>query len=390
LELWGLEKDQIDALAKLDKSPDTVPYLSPITGHVAEKKVFAGSGVDAGMMVMRLASRHRMWVDAQVFEQQLPLVKAGTKAKVSIVAEPGTTIDGEVVFIHPHLDPQTRTATVRIEIPNEDHRLRQGMYATISLLSEPTLPTPVVPREAIIDTGTRQVVFVATAGGHFEPRQVKLGQSGGDGVVQVLSGVSPNEQVVTSGQFLLDSESRLKEAIAKHLNEGLASAKPTMNEHDHGLATSRPAAAPPLTVAGTDEITTAYLEIVQALGAKQQSDSPLNVDRLVAATKGAVDTAGEGRPLVEQLLKATEAMKGKSLADQRRTFLDVSNALIALLDRSAPSSKVAGEVYVFHCPMAFDVANANWVQATRAIANPYYATMMKNCGDVQRTIPAKK
>src|SRR5205085_10146234 len=131
------------------------------------------------------------------------------------------------------LDPTTRTALVRIQIANEDYHLRQGMYATVDILSEPTPPAPVVPREAIIDTGTRQVAFVAEEGGHFQPRLLKLGISGSDGLVQVLSGLAPGDQVVTSGQFLLDSESRMKEAIQKHLNEQLVSRTPSPSrEHD--------------------------------------------------------------------------------------------------------------------------------------------------------------
>ena len=389
LELWGLEKEQVEGLAKLDKAPETVPILAPTSGHLTEKKVYAGAGVEAGMLVMRIADRHRMWVDAQVFEQQLPLVRIGTKAKVAMLAEAGKVIDGEVIFIHPHLNPQTRTATVRVEIDNRDHHLREGMYATLLLMGDPSLPAPVVPREAVIDTGTRQITFVSLGGGRFEPREVKLGLSG-DGLVQVLSGVSPNEMVVTSGQFLLDSESRMKEAIQKHLSENLVSAAPAPAPQ---MATTHPAKfepAAPLDVPHTDDMVAAYLQISQALGAKQQSDNPIGVDALLnAAQMSAMHASGEGKLLAGNVAKATEAMKGTPLAEQRRAFLDVSNTMIALLDRSAPSAKVATEIYVFHCPMAFSVQNANWIQTIKETANPYYATQMKNCGEVQRTIAAR-
>jgi Cu(I)/Ag(I) efflux system membrane fusion protein/cobalt-zinc-cadmium efflux system membrane fusion protein len=398
LELWGLEKPQVDALAKLEKSPETVTFIAPIGGHLTEKKVYEGAGVEAGMMVMRIADRNRMWVETQVYEQQLPLVKIGSKARATIVSEPGKVYEAEVVFIHPHIDPQTRTALVRLQIPNEDYQLRQGMYATVDILAEPTPPAPVIPREAVIDTGTRQVAFVTTGGGKFEPRQVKLGVSGRDGLVQVLSGLAPNEQVVTSGQFLLDSESRLKEAIQKHLSGNLASNAPPPDAHSaHAVAMPAPAnspttaAAPPLNIPHTDEITVAYLQLAQALGAKQQSDDPLNVAALVAAGKQSAEHAsGEGKTLAEGVLKAAQEMQGKSIVDQRKAFLKVSNAVIALLDRSAPSAKVAQELYVAHCPMAFDDAGATWLQKTRPIANPYYATAMKSCGAVERTIAANK
>lgn len=396
LQLWGLEPEQMERLAQLETAPETVTFLAPIGGHLTEKKVYAGAGVEAGMLVMRLADRNRMWVDAQVYEQQLPLVKVGSKARAKIASEPGRTFEAEVIFIHPHIDPQTRTALVRIEIPNPDYDLRQGMYATVDILAEPTLPAPVVPREAVIDTGTRQVAFVATGGGRFEPREVKLGVSGRDGLVQILSGLAPGEQVVTSGQFLMDSESRLKEAIQKHLSGNLASANPPPGAHaGHASASPAPAAAPAtapaLNIPHTDEMAVAYLQLAEALGAKQQSDDPLNVDALINATKQSAEHASDdGKPLAQAVANATEQMKGQPLAEQRKAFMNVSNAMIALLDRSPPSAKVAAELYVAYCPMAFDDTGASWLQKTRPIANPYYATQMKSCGSVERTIAAKK
>ena len=144
--------------------------------------------------------------------------------------------------------------------------------------------------------------------------------------------------------------------------------------------------APSLDVPHTDEIAVAYLQLSQALGAKQQSDDALNVDALVSAARRANDA---GKVLAEAVQKTSQAMAGKSIVEQRKAFLDVSNAVLALLDRSAPSAKVAGELYVAHCPMAFSDAGATWLQKDKLIANPYYATAMKSCGSVQRTIAAR-
>jgi Cu(I)/Ag(I) efflux system membrane fusion protein/cobalt-zinc-cadmium efflux system membrane fusion protein len=396
LELWGLEKAQVEQLAKLEHAPQTVSFLSPIDGHVTEKKVYEGAAVEAGMLVMRLANRSQMWIDAQVYEQQLPMVKVGSKVRATLVSEPGKVFEGEVIFIHPHLDPTTRTARVRMQIPNDDHRLREGMYATVDILADATPPGPVVPREAVIDTGTRQIAFVAQGGGRFEPRLLKLGTSGRDGLVQVLSGLAPNEQVVTSGQFLLDSESRLKEAIQKHLSGNLVSNMPPPAAHQAYTAMPVPAAspatnpAPPLDVPHTDEITVAYLQIAEALGATQQSSASIGVDALLAAAEmSAQHASGEGKPLAEAIAKAAEGMKGTPIAAQRKAFMTLSDAVIALLDRSAPSAKVSSELYVAYCPMAFGDKGASWVQKVKPIANPYYATEMKSCGEVKRAIAAK-
>jgi membrane fusion protein, copper/silver efflux system len=402
LELWGLERQQVEALAALDKAPETVTFIAPIGGHLTEKRVYDGAGVMAGTLVMRLADRRQMWVDAQVYEQQLPLVALGAKARATIVSEPGKQFDGEVIFVHPHLDPMTRTAKVRIQIPNEDYRLRQGMYATVDIFAEPTPPALVVPREAIIETGTRQIAFVSLGDGHFEPRELKLGLSGRDGLVQVLGGLAPNEQVVTSGQFLLDSESRLKEAIQKHLSAKLVSGQPSPPAAPSHAGHEREAASMPATSPATnpaldlkvphlDELIVAYLEISQALGATQQTDDPMGVDRLASiAEMSEQHAAVEAKPLVAAVAKSARDMKGKTLADQRRSFVAVSASVIAVIDRSTPSSKVAETLYVMHCPMAFDDAGADWLQTTEKVANPFYAKQMKNCGEVKRTIAAKK
>jgi len=219
LELYGLPAAQIDQLARLERAPRTVTFYSPMEAHLTEKMVYAGAAVNAGERVMRLADRSLMWIEAQVFEQDLPFVREGQPMTIEMEALPGKQLTAEIDFIHPHLDPATRTAMVRATVANEGMILRQGMYATVTFDVEVAPRALLVPREAVIDSGTRQVAFVALEQGHFEPRKVQMGPSGGGGLVQVLSGLAPGERVVTSGQFLLDAESRLQEAIQKHLAE---------------------------------------------------------------------------------------------------------------------------------------------------------------------------
>jgi Cu(I)/Ag(I) efflux system membrane fusion protein len=140
-----------------------------------------------------------------------------------------------------------------------------------------------------------------------------------------------------------------------------------------------------------DELVVAYLELSQALGAQQQSDDPVGVDRLASiAEMSEQHAAAEAKPLVAVLLKSIQQMKGKTLADQRRAFVAVSSSMIALIDRTPPSSKVADRLYVMHCPMAFEEAGADWIQTTEKVANPFYAKQMKNCGEVKRTIAGKR
>lgn len=231
LELWGLSSEQIEQFAKLDRAPGTVTFTSPINAHVVEKLVFTGSAVKAGDLVLRLADRSTVWLDVQVFEKQLSLVHEGQTVKAVTDSVPDKTFDGRIIFIHPHVDEMTRTALVRIEIPNPTLELRQGMYATAQIATDSVSGALTIPREAVIDTGTRQLVFAVEADNRFAPRIVKTGVETTDGTVQVLSGLAPGEKVVTSGQFLLDSESRLREAIRKQLEEQLL--KPGKPQSSH-------------------------------------------------------------------------------------------------------------------------------------------------------------
>ena len=218
LRLLGLTRAGSASLGTHDRPPGTVPFLSPITGHVTEKPVVEGAAVKAGDRILRIVDHSTLWLDAQVFEQQLPFVKVGQKATATLASRPGEVIECEVIFIHPHLDMATRTATVRLAIPNSSLELKPGMYATVAITAELAARAVMVPREAIIDSGEEQMAFVARDGGRFEPRQVRMGLPANDGMVQVIDGLSPGEPVVVSGQFLLDSESRLREAVRKFLD----------------------------------------------------------------------------------------------------------------------------------------------------------------------------
>jgi Cu(I)/Ag(I) efflux system membrane fusion protein len=220
LRLWDLPQAEIDRLARLEHAPDTVTFRSPITGHVVGKDVVQGAAVHSGERVLRLVDHSTLWLDAQIYERDLALVGPGRHVTATVTAFPGRTFEGEVSFVHPHVDVKTRTALARLVIANPDLALRPGMWAAVEIDVVVAPRTLIVPREAVIDTGTRQVAFVTHGEGHFESRDVTLGQPGKGGMVQVLAGLAPGETVVTSGQFLLDAESRLREAVQAMLEPG--------------------------------------------------------------------------------------------------------------------------------------------------------------------------
>lgn len=218
LSLLGLDEVEIARLERLDQAPEGVVIRSPITGHVTEKPIVEGAAVTAGSMALRIVDHSTVWIDAQVYEQDIALVRIGQKAMASVVAQADKDYSGEVVFIHPHLDTTTRTARVRLSVANPGLELRPGMFATVVLRGELAPSAVLVPREAVIDTGDRQVTFVVgERAGQFEPRRVKTGWTAEGGNVQILEGLHAGEVVVVSGQFLLDAESRLQDALRKFI-----------------------------------------------------------------------------------------------------------------------------------------------------------------------------
>lgn len=210
LENWEISDSD---LKHLQHGSANLVLRSPINGVVLEKRATDGARFAAGDVLYRLADLSTVWVEAQVSEQDQAMLHLGQPASVTLDAYPGKVFLGKVSFIAPVLDPQTRTVEVRVALRNPKGRLRPGMFGMVALESK-VAPKAVlsVPRTAVIDTGTRQVVLVQVAPGRFLPRDVKLGQQAGD-YVEVLQNLAAGETVVTHANFLLDAESNLKSAL---------------------------------------------------------------------------------------------------------------------------------------------------------------------------------
>jgi Cu(I)/Ag(I) efflux system membrane fusion protein len=215
LEYWDIGGAQIEKLERTGEVRKTLSLSSPFRGVVVSKSVFDGSKVMPGMELFRIADISRVWVQADVYEYELPWVKKGTAAAVTLDYIPGRTFHGTVSYVYPYLDGKTRTATARIELVNPGVLLKPDMFAHVELSPRVEGKTVLIPSDAVIRSGVRNVVFIAKGEGRFQPREVRLGLEGEEGTVQVLSGLSGNERVVVSAQFLLDSESNLKEALKK-------------------------------------------------------------------------------------------------------------------------------------------------------------------------------
>jgi membrane fusion protein, copper/silver efflux system len=207
LRLWGISADQIRALERTGRADLTLTYPSPISGTVVQKNVIEGQYVQEGTDLYLLADLSTVWLIAQVYEFELGRLRVGQPVTATVSALPGAELRGRVVFIEPILERETRTARVRIVLPNPRGELKPGMFAD-ARLAVPLGQRLSVPRTAVIDTGTRQVVYVETAPATFTPRDVKLGAAAGDRRV-LLDGLRVGEKVVAAANFFVDSQAQL-------------------------------------------------------------------------------------------------------------------------------------------------------------------------------------
>ena len=231
LKFFDISDEQIAELEKTRRATKTLRVNAPRDGVVVEKMVVEGQMVDAGMKLYRLADLAIVWVQTQVYEQDLPFVRLGQEALVSLSYMPDRKFRGRVTYVYPTVDEKTRTARVRMEFHNPGFFLKPGMFATVELTAELESSTLLVPDIAVLRSGERNTVFVALEGGKFDPRVVTLGSRSENNMYQVLSGLNEGERVVTSGQFMFDSESQLREAIQKMLKPTSAPAPQGTNEH---------------------------------------------------------------------------------------------------------------------------------------------------------------
>jgi len=220
LKLFDLSDEQIAKIEHDREVRKSLTVMAPADGFITEKAVVQGQMVDTGVKLYRIADLEFVWVQAQIYEQDLPFLKLGQEADVSLSYLPDRKFRGRVSHIYPIVDEKTRTVKVRMEFHNPGFLLKPGMFATVELQAELAANALLVPESAVLRSGQKNTVFVVLEGGRFEPRTVVLGAQGERDVLQVLSGLNAGERVVTSGQFMLDSESQLREVIQKMLPPG--------------------------------------------------------------------------------------------------------------------------------------------------------------------------
>jgi len=217
LSYFDITPAEIATLERTGQVKKNLTLFSPVTGIVTKRMVTQGQFVQAGMTLLEVADLTYVWVDAQIYEYELPWVKVGQKAIMTLQYLPGETFSGRIEYIYPYINETTRTAKVRLKFPNPGIKLKPEMFAQVEIKSALPRPVVAVPPEAVLDSGEKKLVFIALGKGQFEPREIKVGMEGEGEWREVLEGLKGGEEVVISAQFLLDSESRIREAVRKML-----------------------------------------------------------------------------------------------------------------------------------------------------------------------------
>jgi Cu(I)/Ag(I) efflux system membrane fusion protein/cobalt-zinc-cadmium efflux system membrane fusion protein len=261
LEYWDIPASEIAALAETGQVRKTIRINAPATGIVTERNAIEGAFIQRGEDLFRIADLRNVWVHASFFDDEVPWISVGQRVEMTLSYLPGKSYVGTVDFIYPYLREKARDVHVRLVFANSaSYDLKPGMYANILLEGRAIKNAVVVPTEALIRSGSRTLAFVALGEGRFEPREVETAEVGGENnsETRILSGLSAGELVVVSAQFLLDSESRLQEAIRKMLASG-GSAEPAEEAaHDHEAGMEMPAEPMPAMEMPADSVATSH------------------------------------------------------------------------------------------------------------------------------------
>jgi Cu(I)/Ag(I) efflux system membrane fusion protein len=226
--LWDVSEAQIREVLNTGKPMRTVAIVSPASGVILDKKVVQGQAIQAGEELYTIADLSDVWIDAQLREEDAGRVSVGSTAILQFTSYPGRAYAGRVTYVYPTLTEQARTVKARITVPNPGGRLKPGMYATVTITASGASALT-VPRSAVVQTGERVLVFVDTGGGNMRAQPIQLGRTGSD-YIEVLSGVVAGQRVVTSAQFLLDSESNLADVMKSMIGDrGVQDAMPPTN-----------------------------------------------------------------------------------------------------------------------------------------------------------------
>ncbi len=374
---------QIKSLEEKGEVTKNVKLYSENNGIVVTKNVLRGMKIDPMMELYTIADLSRVWLIASIYEYELPFIKVGQVAEMTLPYDPGVTYKGKVTFIYPYLSNKTRTVQVRIEFENPERKLKPDMYADAVIKPDTGNKSIIVPSESLLRTGSRNIVITSLGEGKFLPKEVVPGVEG-EGVVEILKGLEEGEEVVTSGQFLIDSESNLREAVKKMLEARAAVKEKEEKTIDAGQKTEEK--LPDVPVIKTTEnqkkiisdLIDNYLLIHEALVSESGSavaEKSHALHTIIPKLKES-DKEGKLSAITDEIEFSLEGLHSGDLQTSRASFKILSRAITEIVRGAAREEALREDLKIYFCPME----NEPWVQRGAELRNPYLGEDMWICG----------
>jgi membrane fusion protein, copper/silver efflux system len=395
LRLLGLTSSQIAAIESSGQPSDHLILHAPMGGVVIEKQAVAGKYLQTGSPIYTIADLSHVWAQLEAYETDLAWIKKGQQVEIQTSAYPGRYFRGQVEFIDPVLNDRLRTVTIRVDVPNAEYLLKPGMlaYGTIAarvneqgIADADTLSMRdplTIPASAPLRTGKRSVVYVANAGetGHYTGREVILGPRVGDAYV-ILEGLSEGEQVVSKGNFKIDSAIQITAGFSMMNPE--EQVKPTREIPYHGLtAPEKPFAVMEHFITSLSPAYHAYFKLQTAFSVDQvDTNAAITLAKTVnrvAAPHGPPEAMEFWEKISAYLSGYAESIAETSdLTMARELFEPVSKSMMLIVEGFGSTTEKP--IIKFHCPMAFDWRGADWLQDHSGVENPYFGSQMYKCG----------
>jgi len=384
LLLMDIDPGQIKALEERGEVQKNMLLRAPATGIVINKNVFEGMKISPGMEIYTIADLSKVWVLVSIYEYELPFIRVGQMAEMRLSYEPGAKYKGRITFIYPYLQPKTRTIQIRMEFDNPGLRFKPDMYANITIEAKASNDAILVPSEAVIRTGSRNVVITDIGGGKFLPKDVTIGPEG-KGFLQVLSGLDEGETVVTSGQFLIDSESNLRETINKMLEakKNVRDKKKEPASVTDGGAGGGMMGMIMIDITGEQrslmsELIDVYIKMHDALVSESLSGVAAEADAISKIIKKIKSSDSDGRlkTISGPIEKTLKGLTSGDLEKARAEFAVLSKTMVAYVKGTGRKDAISSEVKMYICPMKKEL----WLQTGAEVQNPYLGKDMLICG----------
>lgn len=385
LKLWDISQTQIDDILQKKEPQPYFDILSPITGTVTSRKVARGDYVKEGSELFNVVDLTTVWVMFDAYESDMPRIETGDTVDFTLKAKPGKTFEGKVRFIDPVIDPQTRTARVRVEAANPGGSLMPGMFVNgiIHAKLENDEGLPLIPVSSVLWTGKRSVVWVRVPNREtpvFSYREITLGPKAGNRYV-VEKGLNTGEVIATNGVFKIDAAAQLSGKTSM-MNPPATTMKPGMMMNGQQNGQMKPG---PEFTADFQPVLGAYLNLKNDLVETNLETAQSDANQLVGSLNGLIGKTKA--PLKDALIQirnqAEELAATENIDQARKSFISLSDRMISLSKKAGPFNE---PVFVQFCPMANNNQGAFWLSTEKEIMNPYYGDMMLHCGEVRDVI----